>query len=559
MVSVARKFFLKSPGTCSILLSLLACGNQGVYAQNTTSDKVNPAAACTALTGLEIPASSIGLPTTGAIISSAELVPAATGNDNGEFCRVLGAIRPVTYSAPDINFQVNLPTEWNGKMLQFGGGGLNGRLVTGLGSYAKQPTGEATPLARGYVTLGSDSGHQSAGGFDGTFYLNEEALENYGHMQIKKTHDVARVLVARHYSAAPSHSYFIGGSQGGHEGFDALQRYPGDYDGVVAGYPAHNVLMLHLSALNFTKALLAEDGRAWLNPDKTALLVDAVYDSCDGLDAAADGIISNVAACLEATTSFRLLDSSNPLRCDGGADSGNDCLSDVQIGALIEFDKPYETGFPIFSDDAETAVFPKWTPFEGSTFRDGNRDILGTSGPLQALQADPADATNRYAVARDLTLDVFSDFDAKAYAGRITDLAPRISANSIAIEEFRDRGGKLIFFHGLVDDFITPYSSIQYYERLAARFGTQELQEFVRFYTIPGMGHNTGVFNARISTLDALEAWVEDGRAPGELLATDANQETRGRTRPVCHYPGWPLYKGSGDINSASSFGCVTD
>src|SRR5690606_39258938 len=140
-----------------------------------------------------------------------------------------------------------LPIDWNGRTLQFGGGGLNGTLVTGLGRYVKQPDEEPTPLARGYVTLGSDSGHQSGGGFDGRFYLNREALENFGGQQIKKTHDVALRLVEARYGRAPDFNYFAGGSQGGHEGFDAVQRFAEDYDGVLAGYPAHNVLMLHLS------------------------------------------------------------------------------------------------------------------------------------------------------------------------------------------------------------------------------------------------------------------------------------------------------------------------
>src|SRR5690606_2918005 len=125
---------------------------------------------------------------------------------------------------------------------------------------------------------------------------------------------------------------------------------------------------------------------------------------------------------------------------------------------------------------------------------------------------------------------------------RIAELAPVLSANSIELDRYRAKGGKLIYFHGMVDDFITPYSSIAYHERLLGRYGAQALGEFVRFYTIPGMGHQTGVFNARLATLEALENWVENGEAPGELLAVDANQASIGRTRPVCLYPDWPRY-----------------
>ncbi|MFM1887696.1 MAG: hypothetical protein RL026_2853 [Pseudomonadota bacterium] len=516
-------------------------------------------AACAQLAGLRLPAAVIGLPTTGASIQSAELVaPSAPGNPNGEYCKVRGAIHPVSYAAPDISFQVNLPTDWNGKTLQFGGGGFNGSVVTGLDHYAKQPPTEARPLARGYVTLGSDSGHVArSGGFDGRFLLNDEALRNYGHEQIKKTHDVALQLVKAHYGAAPKYNYIIGGSQGGHEAFDAVQRYPDDYQGAVAGYPAHNVLMLHLSANRYAAALHASDGKGWLSPAKVATLTAAVYQACDALDNAADGIISNVAGCRGATAAFKRKDAANPLRCAEGADAGDHCLSDTQLDTLNLIDEPFDLGFSVFADDEGNSVFPKWTPFEGSTFMDGGSANLGAQGPGQALQFAPGDATPRYAVAQDLTLDTLKDFDPRRHAGRVAYLAPLLSANSVNLDRFRERGGKLIYFHGLVDDFITPYSSIQYWERLNRRYPAAELGNFVKFYTVPGMGHVTGVFNARIATLDALEAWVERGEAPGTLLATDAHAKSAGRTRPVCHYPEWPRHLGTGSLDDAANFRCV--
>ncbi len=520
---------------------------------------LSAADACAQLAGLRIPATAIGLPTSGASITSAELLAAgAADNENGEFCKVLGAIHPATYTAPDINFEVNLPSNWNGKTLQFGGGGFNGNLVTGLGRPPLHPADAPTPLSTGYVTLGSDSGHQSNIPFDGTFLLNDEAMDNYGHMQIKKTHDVAMQLVQQRYGRAPARNYFIGGSQGGHEGFDAVQRYPEDYDGVVAGYPAHNVVMLHLAALEFAKAFMAEG--AYVNPTEAAFLVSKVYEACDALDAAGDGIISNVAACRTATAPFKLLDASNPIRCMGGRDTGDACLSDAQLTALNAVDEPYETGFPVFSDDTGTAVFPKWTPFEGSTFKDGNLAILGAENARGALQATPGDATTRFAIAQDLTLDPFKDFDAKAYAARVIEVATRISSNSPVIDRFQARGGKLIYFHGLVDDFITPYSSLQYHERLLKRYGKDELADFVRFYTIPGMGHGSGiVYNPRLVLVDVLDAWVERGEAPGTLVAPDVREGSGNRTRPLCEYPTWPKYNGTGDINDAASFACVSE
>lgn len=563
-----RSAFNRQPAwlAASMLVLLAGCGgNEGTETTGGASAtaslaSLSPAAACEAIAGMTFTAQSIGEPTTGATVTSAQLVEAnAADNSNGEYCKVLGAIHPVDPAAPDINFEVNLPTNWNNKTLQFGGGGLNGSLVTGLGRYAKQPDNEDTPLRRGYVTLGSDSGHQSSSGFDGNFYLNEEALENYGHKQLKKTHDVAMQLVQARYGEPSQFNYFIGGSQGGHEGFDVAQRYPNDYSGVVAGYPAHNVVMLHLSAWNYTKALMANDGRSWINPAKAQKVVDVVYQRCDALDGAEDGIISNVVACEAGNAPLKELNANNPLRCADGADTGDDCLSDAQLQALIAIDTPYLVGFPVFKDDTVSAAFPKWTPFVGSTFKDGGLTILGAEGPQQALQYAPGAATLGFAIARDPNLDVYQNFDPKNYEARIKELGEKMSANSIDLDRFQQNGGKLIFFHGMVDDFISPYSSIYYYNRLKTRYAPAALGDFVKFYTVPGMGHVTGVFNARISTLDALEAWVEQGAEPGDLLATDANAATAGRTRPVCHYPNWPKYNGSGDINQASSFTCGTE
>jgi pimeloyl-ACP methyl ester carboxylesterase len=547
----------------SLLSLIAACGQQETTpAASSTSTApteaaATPAEACQQLAAFTITADKIGEPTTGATITSAELIAAdADKNLNGEFCKVLGAIHPVDSTAPNINFEVNLPSNWNNKTLQMGGGGLNGNLVTGLARYIKQPESEDTPLKRGYVTVGSDSGHQSTVGFDGTFYLNEEALENYGHKQLKKTHDVAMQLVQARYGSAPQYNYFIGGSQGGHEGFDVVQRYPDDYHGVVAGYPAHNVVMLHLAAWNYAKALQGNDGKSWLNPTKAQKVVDVVYQRCDQLDGAADGIISNLNACEAENAPLKLLTAANPLRCKDGADTGDDCLSDAQLQALNTIDTPYQTGFPIFSDDTASAAFPKWTPFAGSTFVDGGLKILGGENPQQALQFAPGAATLGLAIARDANVNVYQSFDPAAYKDRIIELAHKMSANSTDLDRFQQKGGKLIFFHGLVDDFISPYSSINYYSRLQTRYPGDALSSFVKFYTVPGMGHVTGVFNARISSLDVIEAWVERGQAPGELIATDANQATAGRSRPVCHYPAWPQYSGQGDLNAASSYRC---
>ncbi len=266
----------------------------------------SPSEACSKIAGTFIPASAIGLPTSGAVVKTAALVAAdAKDNPNGEYCAVKGVIVPVAADAPNMEFQVNLPTNWNSKALQFGGGGYDGVLVTGLGPAGLQPANVPNPLKQGYVTLGSDGGHKGSDPFDGVFGLNDEALLNYGKQSVKKVHDVAVAIVKARYGAAPRRFYFIGNSQGGHEALDAAARYYADYDGVVSNYPAYNITMLHLASLDLGKSVYSDGGKGWFNPAKTRMLTDAAYKACDELDGVRDGIISNIAACNSPSTSTR--------------------------------------------------------------------------------------------------------------------------------------------------------------------------------------------------------------------------------------------------------------
>jgi hypothetical protein len=311
-------------GSLAVLTILVAAALAG--ADDKSAAKLQ-ASACGGLQGLAIPASSIKLPTSGAVVQTAELVAeTAKGNINGEFCKVIGIIKPVNPKSPNIEFEVNLPTAWNKRALQMGGGGYDGSLVTGLTTEGLQPENTPTPLKRGFVTLGSDAGHKGQWDFDGVFGLDDEALLNYGKQSIKKVHDAAMHIIRRAYARAPERFYFTGGSQGGHEALDAAARYPEDYDGVVSHFPAYNITMLHLGSLNVGRAVYANGGAGWINPAKIKLITDAVYAACDKLDSAQDGIISNVKGC---NTAFDV----NKLRCSNGTDTGNTCLSDPQIAA----------------------------------------------------------------------------------------------------------------------------------------------------------------------------------------------------------------------------------
>jgi feruloyl esterase len=512
-----------------------------------------PASACAGLHALSIPPSSIGLPTSGARVQTAVPVTSSdSGNVNGDFCKVTGIVMARNPGSPNIEFQVNLPRAWNRRVLQMGGGGYNGTLVTGLTGFTLQPADVDNPLKQGFVTLGTDGGHKSAAGFDGSFAMDDEALANFGKESIKKGHDVAIEIVKRAYGPAPERVYFIGGSQGGHEALDAAARYPGDYDGVVAHYPAYNVTLLHLGSLNVGRALYENGGAGWMNPAELKLVTDAVYAKCDDLDGVEDGIISNVNAC---NTAFDV----GTLRCAGGADRGDRCLSDAQLMAVAKITSDYRPGFAIAGMDA----FPRWPLVEGARFegRSNFGQVRQPSNPIsdrEPLLYRAGDQTAKFVITRNPGLDTMQ-FDPRRWQPRIATVASIMDVSNVSLEPFRAKGGKIILTHGTVDDFITPHNTVLYYERQLRQFGKAGVDSFMRFYMIPGFGHGLGPFNAKIDSLKVLQDWVENGQAPAELTAVDGNPGAT-RSRPLCEWPTWPRFVGTpGTESDARSFVCVAE
>jgi feruloyl esterase len=560
----------------AVAASLAACGGDDAAtpSQSTTttvpSTPANASAAekCNALATMRIGAPDIGLSTSGAVVQSAQWIAAdAAGNVNGEYCKVLGAIRPVDVTAPDINFQVNLPTSWNSKTLQMGGGGLDGTVVTGDGAFTAQPASVANAIRQGYVTYGSDSGHDASGG--GAFALNDEALANFGRLQIKKTHDAVAAIVKARYGAAPARSYFVGGSQGGHEALIAAQFYPEDYDGVVAGYPAYNVTMMHVASNDFAKALYLNGGAGWISAAKMKTLFTAAMNACDTLDGVADGVVSNPngAACTALTSKFVLTDVSNPLRCAGGTDTGDTCLSDAQIATVAHLNSRFNLGFTL---PGGISSYGKWPILDGTTFTEqgfGSKPAYSTPPSGDAFQYTISDTTVRYIITRNLSIDSIQGFDPADWKNRITQVSDMLDASYVDLDAFRARGGKVLMFHGTNDSSITPYNSIDYYTRLVQRYTQATADTFSRFYLIPGFGHGSGQFQSTVDWLAALDGWVVNGAAPAGLVATDGNKgasttATNGRTRPVCVYGSYPKYTGPANPtqaqqNAAANFSCT--
>lgn len=540
MISVFRRATAVSMGIVAAFL--ITAGSTSAAAApggQSSEPPVLTEADCAPLAELTIPASDIGLPTSGADIET------AVWDAAGGYCAVTGWIRAV--SAPqDMQFRVNLPAEWNGRTLQFGGGGFDGSLVTATGNYTAQPAGSPTALAQGWVTLGSDGGHQGGPGFDGTFQLDPELFLNYGQWSVKKAHDAAYAVIDAAYGVEPGWSYFIGGSQGGHEALDAAARYPKDYDGIIANYPAYNVTMMHVGAVNFRDALLLEGGAGHLNAAETATITNAVYATCDTLDGAADGIVSNVGACNEA---FDV----QTLACPAGVDpvTVDTCLAEVEIAAAVKITTDYDLGIEIEGN----SVFAKSALFEGALYQ--GFAGFGT-GPLsQGLQFQVFNATMRYGVAGDPPGWDGYTVDPLDYADRVQEVGEIMDVTDVSLNKFRAYGGKVILTHGTIDDFITPHNTLQYYAALQDEFGPR-LDSFLKFYMVPGWGHGQGRFVAQYPGLDAIVNWVEQGVAPSGLTARDGNAGAD-RTRPMCEYPAWPKYQGYGSLDQASSYECVTE
>jgi hypothetical protein len=297
------------------------------------------APACAGLAGHTIDANRIGLPSAGGKIASAEIATLTAANGaSAQYCKVMAAIAPLDPKSFPINIEINLPLAWNGKAVQYGGGGFNGVLITGLDPLRDQPPDLAPPLVRGYMTFGTDSGHIAKELPEiQAFALNDEALVNFAYAAYKKTRDLALEVAGEFYGNKPERLYYFGGSEGGREGLTMAQRFPNDYDGIVSIVPVINWVALQ-SAGNRTGIVQQNGG--WLNAAKLALVRKAVLAACDADDGLADGIISRYEDCAKKFDA-------KTLRCPDGKDAGDACLSDAQVAAIISLHTPYEFPFAL--------------------------------------------------------------------------------------------------------------------------------------------------------------------------------------------------------------------
>ncbi len=522
---------------------------------------------CSGLAKMPIAAGAIGLPTSGGVVTKAQLV---VGSGTGaaatpEHCLVSGKILPVDPAAFPIEFQAALPTVWNSKLMMLGGGAYNGVIP----KIAKPSTLIPSPLSRGYAVVGNDSGHQGSP-VEGAFALNDEAYRNWVGDSLKKSRDAALVVNNALYGRAPARIYFVGGSTGGREALTVASRWPEDWDGIVSQFPSRDVTAQMMLLVATSRAFAAPG--AWLNSPKRKLLHKAALAACDRLDGLVDGVISNVRGCnANFDPATAQLDGA-PLRCAGGEDKGAGCLSDAQLNALHRVNGSVPVnfkhvgpeaavpGYNIFLADPPSldAVFgdlPPGFPVRPSSF--GFITLIFSK--LMSVSLLVTDQFVRYVVARDPSFN-WMTIDPENLGPLTERLAAlsQIEARDSDLSAFAAKGGKVLLLQGAADMLVSPRRTALYVQQMRESLGNEKVDAFLRYYEVPGFGHDQGDFNATWDAVSTLSNWVENGIDPKEPIAIDRSG-IPGRTRPLCRYPAWPKYKGTGDANDAASFTCIAE
>ena len=460
------------------------------------------------------------------------------------FCRVAVVLKPSSDS--DIRMEVWLPSSgWNGKFQGIGNGGFAGAIGFG---------GMANAISHGYATASTDTGHQ-ASNTDASWALNHpEKVTDFGYRAIHETAEKAKEVIRAFYGGAPKRSYFSSCSNGGRQALMEAQRFPADYDGIIAGAPAYYWTHLITAAIFDIQAITA-DAASYIPASKLPAIEAAALAACDSLDGVRDGVIEDPAQCR--------FDPSK-LLCQG-ADS-DACLTAPQLAALKKiYEGPKDSKGasinPGFSPGGE-AEQGGWGPWiTGTEPRKSLQFAFGNNFFQNIVYSDPAwdyktsSAEHNVKVADDRVASIFNATDPD-------------------LKKFKDRGGKLILYHGWSDAAIPAVSIINYYQALQKKMGAQNTTQFARLFMVPGMQHcgggpspNTfgqggvGYGDPEHDIDAALERWVEQGAAPEQIIAT--KYKTNGkpesgvaRTRPLCAYPQTAHYKGAGSTDDAANFVC---
>ena len=505
-----------------------------------------PQPSCEGLAQLKIPNASVTMATTVAAGKFQGPPAAFSGMDISafykmlpEFCRVAVTAKPTADS--DIKIEVWLPMAgWDGKLQGIGNGGFAGLIDYGqLGN----------AVLHGYAGTATDTGH-SGSPIDATWAVGHpEKVADFGHRGIHEMTRVAKAVTQAFYQKAPQHSYFAGCSDGGREALMEAQRYPDDYDGILAGSPANYWTGLLTLAAADTQALTT-DPASFIPQYKIKLIADAVSASCDAKDGVKDGILNDPRQCRFDPAA---------LACKS-ADAAT-CLTQPQVTALKEI-------YDGLKNLHGKLLFPGYLP--GAEEGPGGWGLWITGpAPQKSLMAFFA-----HGYFADMVYEkpdwAFESFNVDAgfkTAQQKTEDA--LDATNPDLKAFRAHGGKLILYHGWNDPAIPALNTVNYYDSVISRMGQRNADSFVRLYMVPGMQHCGGGPGADSFTdlgkdpqhsLDtAMEQWVEKGAAPETVIASKyagMDHKNATMTRPLCTYPEVAKYNGKGDPNDAGNFTC---
>ena len=470
--------------------------------------------------------------------------PATPYKDLPEFCRVSGVIKPTSDS--DIKFEVWMPSKaWNGKFQGIGNGGFAGTISVGA---------LATAVSRGYATASTDTGHSTT---DASWALGHpEKIVDYGHRAVHEMTEKAKAIVSAFYGSVPKHSYFASCSNGGRQALMEVQRYPKDYDGVIAGAPA-NYFTHILTGFAFNLQATTNDPASYISPNKLKAIEAAALASCDARDGVTDSVLDDPTKCR--------FDPS-VLLCKGP--ESDECLTDKQVIALKKiYDGPRtakgEQIIPGFVPGGETGSGGWQAWITGSGSNKGAQYFFSSQAFANMVYNNASWDLKTFELERDNKLA-----DEK--------LEAIINATDPNLKEFKARGGKLILYHGWSDAALPPVNTINYFQGVVTKMGQRDVNSFMRLYMVPGMQHCGGgpgpsIFGSTVTPAQsdaqhdmtiALERWVEQGVAPEQIIATKRQGDPKSpavRTRPLCPYPQVARYKGSGSTDDAANFVCTAD
>ena len=461
--------------------------------------------------------------------------PGARGNatlkDLPAFCRVAAT------SKPEVRFEVWLPVAgWNGKFQGVGNGANAGTI-----SYDAM----AKALRAGYAVASTDTGHATVDGRDAKWALGRpDLVADFGYRSLHLMTEHGKAIVRSFYNQSATRSYYVGCSTGGRQGLMEAQRFPEDYDGLVAGAPAANWTRFQAGGHLWAVLALNKDPESYLPASKLPLIEHAVNAACDAADGVADGVLNDPRQChFDART----------LTCKANQDPAS-CLTPKQATAVNDiWSGPHNSKGEL--------IYPPY--MRGAEAAGGWATYTTGKGPVSGSHWEQASNTLKYMVFENASWD-FRTFDYdKDVPFADAKLGKTMNAFDPDLSALRKRGGKLLLYHGWNDPSISPQNTVNYYEsalntwRQQEKAGAQATPDFIRLFMVPGMLHcSGGPGTDKFDPLEALEQWVEHGKAPEQLAASHVANGAVTRTRPLCAYPKVATYKGSGSTDSAENFAC---